>query len=347
MGSGGRTLRVDTAQLGTLMEHRLDRLPPLPADANVSVIIPARGAADLLERCLMRVLPQLADEDEVIIACGDPATLAAARDLAGRDRRVIALKNPDATTPAALNRAIAAARHPVIVRVDAQASIPDGYRDRTLELLRETGAVNVGGRQFARAEDGFAVAVARAMNSPFGNGGAAYRRGGRSGPVDTVYLGVFRADALAMVGGFDEAFTTNQDAELNERLRRAGGTVHLDAGLAVDYLPRSDVRALARQFFNYGRGRAATARRHAGSLSPRQLAAPLLVAGLFVALVLVPWTSVPIAAWAGGYGSILAIASVTSGPERPRRAGQVVLALATMHLAWGVGFLTGRFGRRR
>jgi succinoglycan biosynthesis protein ExoA len=329
------------------MEHRLDRLPPLPENANVSVVIPARGAADLLEGCLARVLPQLEDDDEVIIACGDPATLAAARDLAGRDRRIRALENPAGTTPAALNRAIAAARHPVIVRVDAQASIPDGYRDRTLALLVTTGAVNVGGRQLARAEDGFAAAVACAMNSPFGNGGAAYRRGGRSGPVDTVYLGVFRADALAMVGGFDGSFITNQDAELNERLRRAGGTVFLDAGLAVGYAPRSNVRALARQFFHYGRGRAATVRRHAGSLSPRQLAAPLLVVTLFVALVIVPWTSVPIAAWAGGYGSLLVIASVTSGPGGPRRAVQVALALATMHLAWGVGFLTGRFGSRR
>ena len=329
------------------MEHRLDRLPPLPKNASVSVVIPARGAADLLEGCLARVLPQLEDDDEVIIACGDPATLAVARDIAGRDRRVIALENAAGTTPAALNRAIAAARHPVILRVDAQASIPDGYRERTLDLLIATGAVNVGGRQVARAVGGLAAAVACAMNSPFGNGGAAYRRGSRSGPVDTVYLGVFRADALAAVGGFDESFTTNQDAELNERLRRAGGTVYLDAQLAVGYSPRSNVRALARQFFHYGRGRAATARRHAGSLSPRQLAAPLLVATLLIALVLVPWTSVPIAAWAGGYGSLLVIASVTSGPEGPRRAVQVALALAAMHLAWGVGFLTGRFGRRR
>jgi succinoglycan biosynthesis protein ExoA len=330
-----------------MMDVRLDHLPPLPADAAVSVIIPARGAAGLLEDCLARVLPQLRVDDEVIVACGDRATLAAAEDLSGRDRRVVAIENPDGTTPAALNRAIAAARHPVILRVDAQARIPAGYRDRTLALLASTGAVNVGGRQLARADRGFAAAVACAMNSPFGNGGAAYRTGGRSGPVDTVYLGVFRADALALVGGYDEAFTTNQDAELNERLRRAGGTVHLDADLAVEYLPRDSVRALARQFFQYGRGRAATSRRHPGSLAPRQLAAPLLVATLFGALVVVPWTSVPIAGWAAGYGCVLVVGSVTARPAGPRAAVQVALALSTMHLAWGAGFLSGRIGHRR
>ena len=325
------------------LDRALDRaldlgaLPPLPDDAWVSVIIPARGAAALIPDCLASVLPQLRDDDELIVAAGDDATATAARSSA--DPRVRVVANPAATTPAALNVAIAAARHPVIMRVDAQARIPDGYRDRVVALLAATGATNVGGRQVARGDRGVSVAIAAAMNARLGHGGASYRSGARGGPVDTVYLGTFRADALHAVGGYDERFTTNQDAELNERIRRAGGTVWLDPTLAVTYLPRTRLRALARQFRGYGRGRAMTARRHPGSLGRRQLAAPTLVLGLLGALSALPWTSVPLALWAAGYGSLLILGTLLEGGDARRWFPVTAAALAVMHLSWGAGFL--------
>jgi len=341
------------------VSNDLRALPPIAADASVSVIIPARGAGPLLADCLSHVLPQLRDGDELIVAAGDASTAAAAHAVIADDRRGRVIDNPAGTTPAALNVAIAAARSPVIIRVDAQARIPAGYRDRVVELLATTGAANVGGRQVATAMAGagrVAAAIAAAMNARLGHGGASYRRATgsdttaaeerpeASGPkgraVDTVYLGAFRADALRMVGGYDEQFLTNQDAELNERLRRAGGTVWLDPGLAVTYLPRTSFGALARQFRGYGRGRAMTAARHPGSLRRRQLAAPALLVGLLGALVAVPWTSVPLALWGGGYGSILLLGSLLDGPAARRHLPGVVVALAVMHVAWGYGFLT-------
>ena len=325
----------------------LAALPTLAADAAVSVIIPARAAREMLPGCLDAVLPQLRPEDEVIVAAGDEATASVVRARGEKDPRVRVVANPTGTTPAALNHAITAARHPVIVRVDAQSRIPQGYRDRVVELLVATGAVNVGGRQVAAADRGTAAAIAAAMNARLGHGGAAYRSGAKGGPVDTVYLGAFRADALAVVGGYDERFTTNQDAELNERLRRAGGTVWLDPSLAVEYRPRTSLRALARQFRGYGRGRAMTARRHPGSLGRRQLAAPVLVTALFVALVVLPWTVVPFVLWASGYGSALLLGTLLEGPDARRRLPVTVAALAVMHLAWGYGFLTAPRSRAR
>ena len=319
----------------------LEALPPLASDAAVSVVVPARDAAALLPACLDAVLPQLRPGDEVVVAAADDETAVAAHRVAARAHvSVHVVPNHRGTTPAALNAAIAAARNPVIVRINAQARVPAGYRDRVVELLASTGAVNVGGRQVASAEDGVAAAIAAAMNARLGHGGAAYRAGDRGGAVDTVYLGSFRADALAAVGGYDERFTTNQDAELNERLRRAGGTVWLDPSLAVTYLPRRSLGALARQFRGYGRGRAMTARRHPGSLGRRQLAAPVLVLMLGAALVLVPWTSVPLLLTAGGYGALLVIGTLLEGGAAVRRLPVTLAALAVMHLSWGIGFLT-------
>ena len=100
--------------------------------------------------------------------------------------------------------------------------------------------------------------------------------GGAEGPVDTVYLGVFRRSAVEAVGGFDERLTRNQDYELNIRLREAGGTVWFDPELWVSYRPRGTVRKLASQYFQYGQWKRAVLRLHPDSLKVRQ-AAPVIV----------------------------------------------------------------------
>jgi len=83
------------------------------------------------------------------------------------------------------------------------------------------------------------------MRSPLGVGSAKFHTGGEAGFVDTVYLGVFRRDALLAAGGFDERFTRAQDWELNFRLRQQGGKIYFDPKLKVTYRPRASFGALA------------------------------------------------------------------------------------------------------
>jgi succinoglycan biosynthesis protein ExoA len=330
-------------------------LPPLAEPVRRAVVVPALDAADTLPACLARVLTELDADDEVVVAAGDAASAAAARAI--DDPRLRVVDNPRGSTPVALNLAIAATTAEVVVRVDSHALLPAGYVDRVTELLRTSGAANVGGRQVPSAERGFGAAVARAMSSRIGSGGAAYRHAGAVREVDTVYLGAFRRSALDAVGGYDERFVRNQDAELNLRLRRAGHAVLLDPTLEVGYRPRTSVGGLWRQYLGYGRWRRATARAHPGALSPRQLAAPALVVGLAAALVLgaiglagVPLVlgplgpvgpAVPVALVAGGYGALVLLGAAVASRDRPGTTPAVALALVTMHLAWGVGFLLG------
>jgi succinoglycan biosynthesis protein ExoA len=317
-------------------------LPPLGDDPTVSVIMPVRDATETLEAAVEAA--RQPEVDEIVLAVGPSSddTPLVAGALAERHDEVHLVANLSGRTPDALNAAIDCSRGQVVVRVDAHAVLPPGYVARALATLRETGAANVGGRQVPEAAGGFARAAAAAMRSPFGAGGAAYRVGGAPGPVDTVYLGVFRREALDAVGGFDSAFTRNQDAELNLRLRRAGYVVWFDPELAVSYRPRGEVASLARQYYEYGRWRRHTARTHRGSLAPRQLAAPTLVCGLAGAAL----TSValrdarPLAVAAGGYLGLLAGAGAKAAPE-PLLGPATGIALGTMHLAWGVGFLQG------
>lgn len=320
------------------------QLPELGPDPRLTVVIPARDAAATLPATVSAVLAQDPPPDEVVVAVGPSGdgTAEVAEGLARMHRCVEVVANPSGRTSDGLNATIAASTGQVIARVDAHALLPPGYLGTAVAALRATGAGNVGGRQVPDADAGFARAVAAAMRSPLGAGGAAYRSGTQAGPADTVYLGVFRREALEAVGGFDPAFVRNQDAELNLRLRAAGYLVWLEPGLAVTYRPRGSLRALASQYLQYGRWRRLTARRHPGSLGPRQLVPPATVTALGLAALVSllrrrpgPWAVV-----AGGYTAVVLAGGMRAAPE-PRSGPATALALATMHLSWGIGFLIG------
>jgi hypothetical protein len=209
-----------------------------------------------------------------------------------------------------------------------------------VRTLDATGADNVGGLMKAVGGSAFERAVACAMRSRIGVGGGTFHVGGGAGPVDTVYLGAFRRSALERVGGYDERYTRTQDWHLNLRLRQTGGTVWFTPDMEVTYRPRSSVRALAKQYYQYGRWRRVVAREHPETVNPRYLAPPVMVAGTTAATVLglfwPPALLVPTAYVAG----VLVGGAAISGGEPAAARALTPVALATMHWSWGVGFLT-------
>lgn len=279
---------------------------------------------------------------EVVLAVGPSSddSRQIAEQYAGADPRVRVVGNPEGTTAAGLNRAIAASTGDVVVRVDDHAVLPPGYVRRAVTLLEATGADNVGGMQQAVGRTAFERAVAAAMASPFGVGDARFRTGGPPGPTDTVYLGVFRRAALHRVGGFDETLRRNQDYELNYRLRATGGTIYFHPDLQVTYRPRSSLRALARQYYEYGQWKQIVVRRHPRSLRWRHLVAPaaLLVNAGGLAVGLVGRREGLVAP--GAYTAAVLAASVVEGRRLEARArAWLPPVFVTMHVAWGLGFL--------
>ncbi|CAN7155874.1 glycosyltransferase family 2 protein [Knoellia sp. LjRoot47] len=309
----------------------------------VSVVIPVLDEERHLRDAVAQVLRQsYAGELEVVLALGPSTdrTDEVAAELVAADPRVRTVPNPTGRTPAALNAGIGAARHDVIVRVDGHAEIPEDYVATAVRTLDETGADNVGGLMKAVGRSAFERAVACAMRSRIGVGGGTFHVGGGAGPVDTVYLGAFRRSALDRVGGYDERYTRTQDWHLNLKLRQTGGTVWFTPDMEVTYRPRSTVKALARQYFQYGQWRRVVMREHPETANARYLAPPVMVAGTAAATLLglawAPALLVPTAYVAG----VLVGGVAISGGEPARARALTPLALATMHWSWGVGFLT-------
>ncbi|WP_419841013.1 glycosyltransferase family 2 protein [Candidatus Poriferisodalis sp.] len=320
--------------------HVAARRPP------VSVVIPARDCAAQLGECLEAVNAQIyTGKLDVLVAVApssDDTALCARNARCAWPLQVV--ENPAGTTSSGLNLAIGAATGEVIVRVDAQARLPPDYVERAVAAMERTGAANVGGVQ--RPVGGCKVSriIAAALASPFGGGPAAFRRGRTEGPVDTVYLGVFDAAALACVGGFDESLERNQDYELNWRLREQGLLVWLDPSLVVDYQPRSSWAGLARQYFDYGAAKRVVISRHPRSTRPRQLVAPALAIGLALSAV-----ELARGRRRGGIVPVVYLGACTLAASRLRSKlpawsdrVRATAAFAVMHLAWGAGMLCGR-----
>ncbi|GLV51974.1 succinoglycan biosynthesis protein exoa [Thermobispora bispora] len=299
------------------------------------------------ERHLREAVRRVLDQDypgpiEVVISVGPSKdrTQEIADALAAEDPRVIVVSNPTGRTPNGLNIAIAASHHPIVARVDGHAMLPPDYLRTAVETLEQTGADNVGGIMAAEGVTPFEQAVACAMTSKIGVGNARFHTGGRPGPADTVYLGVFRREALDRVGGYDEHFLRAQDWEMNYRIRATGGLVYFQPRMRVSYRPRPNVRALAKQYFHYGRWRRVVASTHQGTLNFRYLAPPALVAAVVLGLLVSPvfWPGLLIP---GGYLAAILTGSVVTGRRLPPAAlAWLPVAYATMHLSWGVGFLT-------
>lgn len=318
----------------------------------VSIIVPCYNEQatirSLLEAIYAQTYPRAALE--VIIADGlsSDGTRAAIASFAAThpDLAITVVDNPRRLIPAALNRALQQARGEILLRLDAHSAPYPDYVERCVADLEAGLGDNVGGvwEILPGGTDWQARSIAVAAAHPLGVGDAAYRHARRPACVDTVPFGAFRRELLARVGFFDERLPANEDYEFNARLRQRGGRVWLNPAIRSRYIARSTLPDLARQYWRYGFWKWQMLRRHPRTLRWRQALPPLFVVSLIAAGVLatfLPLVRLLLAAEASLYTfTLLAVAVFTAWR---RKEGFLIaglpLAMATMHLAWGAGFL--------
>jgi succinoglycan biosynthesis protein ExoA len=225
----------------------------------VSVIIPCFNEAPFLGACLDSILDSgyPARRMEVLVADGisDDGTRALIERYAARDQRVRCIDNPERITPIGLNRAIAASRGEIIMRVDAHAAISPNYIPLTVEYLKSSGADSVGGsmRTLPQRTGPFAEPIRIVLTHPFGVGNSHFRTGtGTPRWVDTVFGGCWRREVFDRVGLFNEKLERSQDLEFSLRLRRAGGKILLAPEIEARYYARATLAGFCRHNWTNG-----------------------------------------------------------------------------------------------
>lgn len=311
----------------------------------VSVIIPVRNEVSNLAAAINSALRQdYQGSLEVVVADGmsSDGTRELLEQISADNPAVRWVDNPTGKTPNGLNIAIEMSRGEIIVRCDGHAELPDDYVTTAVAALQRTGAVNVGGIQDAVGVKPMQRAIAYAMSSRIGVGDAKFHYGGEGGETDTVYLGVFRRNALLAAGMFDENLARNQDYELNIRLRANGGRVWFEPRLRVLYRPRTSLPRLWKQYFEYGTWKRRVVRMHPESTRLRQLVPPLFVVGLIGSglLAFTPLRPLALVVPVAYLGLLATTTVVQIIKTRDPAALLFPPAVATMHISWGLGFLT-------
>ena len=321
------------------------------SEPSVSVIIPVLNEERFLKQSVQAILNQnYSGQFEIILALGPSKdqTNVIAQELA-QDKRIKLVENPSGRTASALNNAIKNSNFDIIVRLDGHAIVDSDYIKNAVNTLLESGADNVGGLMKAEGTNAFEKSVAAAMTSKFGVGNAPFHVGGKSGEVDTVYLGTFRKSALERVGYFDESFIRAQDWEMNYRIRKTGGKIWFNPDLVVSYRPRKNILQLAKQYFEYGQWRKQVTKTYPETVSMRYLAPPVTVSGLIAGFVMVLFSKILEINWLQigwlaplVYLTVILLAFLSIGSKIGLLSRlYLLLVLPTMHLSWGVGFLKG------
>jgi succinoglycan biosynthesis protein ExoA len=341
------------------------RLVPPPTEATwkgrelpfVSILMPIRNERDFIARSLQAVLTQDYPPDllEVIVADGlstdgTPQIVASFQPDHPNLRLIDNRKRIVAT---GLNLAVSQARGDVLVRVDGHCEVAPDYVRRCVEHLRLDGVQGVGGPLETIGDDSVARAIALAMSSWFGVGGSPFRtRHGETRLVDTVAFPAYRRTAVERAGHFDEELVRNQDDEYNYRLRKGGAKLLLAADVRCRYFSRSNFRSLWRQYFQYGYWKVRVLQKHPRQMRWRQFAPPAFAAAVLGGLVFAPfsrWGRL----WLLALSVLYALAMTLGSLGAAHRGGWRLLpllppAFATLHFAYGSGFLAGlcRFWNR-
>jgi glycosyltransferase involved in cell wall biosynthesis len=321
------------------------------ADAvpRVSVIIPCRDEVDHIETCIRSILEQESPGGDYEILAVDGGSRDGTREklaqLSEQQPCVRVIENPSGYVAAGLNRGIQLARGEIIIRTDAHTSYAKNYlRSCVLELER-SGADNVGGPARTTASTPMQKAIAAAYHSPFSVGGARFHQIGYEGYVDTVTYGCWRRETFEKFGTFDETLLRNQDDEHNLRITRGGGRIWQSPRICSWYKPRGTLKALFRQYSQYGYWKVRVIQKHRIPASFRHL-----VPGGFLLVLLLLGLLSPLFQFARiiffglilSYALALGAASLITGFRSGMSAmPRLPLVFACYHFSYGYGFLCG------
>ncbi len=319
---------------------------------HVSVIIPCYNEqatiALLLQALYDQTFPR--SEMEVLIADGqssdDTRKVIALFQSEHPDFDIRIIDNLKRNIPAGLNAALAAAAGDIVIRLDAHSVPASDYVEHCVYDLEKGFGSNVGGVWEIQpgAATFTARAIAEAAAHPLGVGDAVYRYADRPGEVDTVPFGCFFREYLINIGGYDETLLSNEDYELNTRIRGQGGKVYLDPVIRSVYFARPTLAGLAKQYFRYGFWKLRMLKRYAASLRWRQALPPIFTGSILILLIGALFSSLArilLLIELAMYFVTLMAGSISIGRKKHdlRFIIGIPMSIAVMHFSWGAGFL--------
>jgi succinoglycan biosynthesis protein ExoA len=315
-------------------------MPEVPV---VTLIVAMRNEERHVSRCVASLLAQDYPAERLVVLFMDGRSTDRTREIVSAgigDRAGFELvDNPGVIQSIAWNLGIERARAGLVGIVSAHSELAADYVTRAVETLQRTGADLVGGPARAESESVVGEAIALAMSTPFGVGGAQFRYATEESDVDTVFMGVCKRELYERIGGFDAEMVRNQDDELSYRLLEHGGRIVCNPAIRSVYRNRATLKSLWKQYFDYGRWKVRVMQKHPQQMRPRHFV-PFLFVSTVGASALVPPAFVAVS---GAYTSatLAMSAMIAARTKRLDILPYLPAAFAILHVGYGLGFIKG------
>jgi len=306
--------------------------PPDPAAAlDVTVIVPARDRADLLERCLAA----LGDAHPVVVVDDGSQQPGAVAKAAGRHGAKLIRRDVNGGPGAARNTALDSVTSELVAFVDSDCVPTPGWLGKLAAHFADPLVAAAAPRIAGLAPATWAGRYTSASGAlDLGDRAARVVPRTRVAYVPTAALVTRRAALLAVARDgqvFDEVMRTGEDVDLVWRLHEAGWRVRYDPAVLVRHREPASWSGLLARRYRYGSSAAPLALRHPGSVPP---------------LVLSPWPAAtvaaalarrPVAAAAVFGASVIATDRTLRRARVPRRGTARTLLAATGQTWLGIG----------
>ncbi len=224
---------------------------PRDRPAMVSVVIPARNAADLLPTQLAALSRQDYEHGWEVVVVDNGSTDGTAEVAVSWKNRlpirtVQALEKPGVSY--ARNIGVRSARGDLVAFCDADDEVSDGWLRSIVEVSLESDAVG-GAIESSRFNDPEVLPLRTIELTTH------LALAGDFLPfASSCNLSIW-TDVFATLDGFNEEYAYGApDVEFSWRLQMAGYRLGFSQQALIHYRPRDDLRAMARQFYHYGRG---------------------------------------------------------------------------------------------
>jgi len=315
------------------------RPPELASRPDVTVLIPVRDRAVLLDRCLSA----LGGGYPVVVVDDGSRDSGAVADVAAAHGAALVRRPVNGGPGAARNTGLLSVTTELVAFLDSDCAPEPGWIERLAAHLADPAVAAAAPRIVARpAGPGWAGRYTTAACClDLGGAEARVVPGTRVAYVPTAALVVRRAalpPAPGPGGVFDPALRWGEDVDLVWRLNDAGWRVRYDPSVRVAHHEPHGWAALLTRRFRYGTSVAPLAARHPGQVPPLVLHPwpALTVAGLLAGS--------PAAAGLGFAGSVLAMRATLHRAGLPARGVLPAMLTATRQTWLGVGRYACQYG---
>lgn len=316
-----------------------------------SVILAFRNEAAFLEDCLNSFDQQSLSKDmwEIILIDGcsnDGSRLIAERYVRNHSNSKL-IDNPDKIATSGWNKGIEAASGKYFCLTSGHSITDKHFLSRAKEILDENEEIYaLGGRIFKVGINNLSKSIAAATNIPFAMGGSYYRIGEKAKRVNSVGFGIYLKKLVDLVGFFDESVERSGDWEFNYRVYTSGFYMYFDPEIRVKVSTRTDYKSIFIQQFRTGFWKIKVWAKQPGSILPRHVIPSIFVLWLISIPLILFLKKALLNIWLFPlllYMIALAISTIKAVRNENVKWYFVVLTFPIIHVAYGLGFITGLF----